>query len=94
MNDTTEFAGRVQGRLERLDLSPEDASRAAGLPADFLGRLLDGTATAPRGHRLVKLADILATSVSYLVGLDPTAVQRSVTAIIFSRRSTPANAAR
>ncbi len=71
MNDTTEFAGRVQGRLERLDLSPEDASRAAGLPADFLGRLLDGTATPPRGHRLVKLADILATSVSYLVGLDP-----------------------
>ena len=36
-------------------------------------RLRDGRLTAPRGRRLAKLADVLATSVSYLVGLDPDA---------------------
>ena len=66
-----EFAERVQGRLDRLGLSPEYAARAAGLPADFIARLLDGKLPPPRGQRLVKLADALATSVSYLVGLDP-----------------------
>ena len=66
-----EFAERVQGRLERLDLTPEAAARAAGLPADAIERVLDGRAPPPRGQRLVKLADALATSVSYLVGLDP-----------------------
>ena len=66
-----EFADRVQGRLDRLDLSPEHAARAAGLPADFIRRLLDGRLPPPRGQRLVKLAEALATSVSYLIGLDP-----------------------
>lgn len=71
MSGIGEFAERVQGRLDRLDLSPERAARAAGLPDDFIGRLLDGRAPPPRGQRLVKLAEALATSVSYLVGLDP-----------------------
>ena len=66
-----EFAERVQGRLDRLGLEPEYAARAAGLPADFIARLLDGKLPPPRGQRLLKLADALATSVSYLVGLDP-----------------------
>ena len=65
------FIERVQGRLDRLGLTPEDAGRAAGLPADLIGKLLAGAAPPPRGQRLVKLADALATSVSYLVGLDP-----------------------
>lgn len=65
------FAERVQGRLDRLDLTAEAAARAAGLPAGFLGKLLDGSLPPPRGQRLVKLADALATSVSYLVGLEP-----------------------
>ncbi len=69
--EADEFAERVQGRLDRLGLSPEYAARAAGLPADFIGRLLEGKLPPPRGQRLVKLADALATSVSYLVGLDP-----------------------
>lgn len=68
-----EFAERVRGRLDRLDLSPEDAARAAGLPGDFLLRLLEGRAPPPRGQRLVRLAEALATSVAYLVGLDPDA---------------------
>jgi transcriptional regulator with XRE-family HTH domain len=71
LSGSTEFAERVQGRLDRLDLTPEDAARSAGLPADFIGKLLDGRLPPPRGQRLVKLAEALATSVSYLVGLDP-----------------------
>ncbi len=70
-NAAEQFAERVQGRLERLGLSPEYAARAAGLPADFIARLLEGKLPLPRGQRLAKLADALATSVSYLVGLDP-----------------------
>ncbi len=66
-----EFADRVQGRLDRLDLSPDDAARVAGLPTGFVRHVLDGTLPPPRGKRLVKLAEALATSVSYLVGLDP-----------------------
>lgn len=68
---STELADRIQGRLDRLGLSAVDAGRAAGLPADLIGKLLDGSGPPPRGKRLVKLAEALATSVSYLVGLDP-----------------------
>lgn len=65
------MAALIEGRLDRLGLTPEDASRAAGLPPDFLDRLLSGRAPPPRGQKLVRLAEALATSVSYLVGLDP-----------------------
>ncbi len=71
--EATALAGRVQGRLDRVSLSPEAAGRAAGLADDFLARLLDGRMAPPRGRRLAKLADVLETSVSYLVGLDPDA---------------------
>lgn len=67
----TEMAARIQGRLDRLGLSAEAASKAAGLPADAVQKLVDGTGRPPRGKRLIQLADALATSVSYLVGLDP-----------------------
>jgi transcriptional regulator with XRE-family HTH domain len=73
LTQPTAFAERVQGRLDRMDLSPEDAARAAGLPTDFLCRLCDGTAQEPRGERLIKLAAALETSISYLIGLDPDA---------------------
>lgn len=67
----SEFADRVQRRLDRLDLAPEEASRQAGLPLGFVGQLLEGKQDPPRGQRLVKLADTLSVSISYLVGLDP-----------------------
>jgi len=70
MDELAAFAERVQGRLDRLGLSTEEVAKAAGLPTDFLGRLFEGH-PPPRGQRLVKLAEILATSVAYLVGLDP-----------------------
>jgi transcriptional regulator with XRE-family HTH domain len=68
------IATRLQGRLERLELAPDEAARAAGLPADVLRRILENEAPLPRGQRLVKLAEALETSVAYLIGLDPDAV--------------------
>ena len=62
---------RVQGRLDRLGLTPEDAAREVGMTIEGLEKLLDGRLAAVRGKRLVKLAETLATSVGYLVGLDP-----------------------
>ncbi len=70
---TNDFAERVASRLERLDLTPDAAAKAAGLPPGAVALLLDGRAPPPRGQRLIRLAEALATSVSYLVGLDPDA---------------------
>ena len=67
------FAERVASRLERLGLMPEAAAKAAGLPPNALTLVLDGRSPPPRGQRLIRLAEALATSVSYLVGLDPDA---------------------
>jgi transcriptional regulator with XRE-family HTH domain len=71
MGSITDMADRIQGRLDRLGLTPEEASRQAGLPPGFIDLLLDGRQAPPRGQRLVKLADVLSVSVAYLVGLDP-----------------------
>ncbi len=71
LENAADLAERIQGRLDRLGLSQDEAARAAGLPAVFMERLLDGNLRPPRGKRLVKLAEVLATSVSYLIGLDP-----------------------
>jgi transcriptional regulator with XRE-family HTH domain len=62
---------RIVSRLDRIDLTPAEVFRQAGLPEEFLERLRDGKQPVPRGRRLVRLADALGTSVSYLVGLDP-----------------------
>src|ERR1700709_2353552 len=67
------FSDRVQGRLDRLDLNVDDIARLTGLPASTVRNMLDDTLPPPRGKRLIKLAEALATSVSYLVGLDPDA---------------------
>ena len=71
MTDVTEFADRVQGRMDRLDLTIDDLARLATLPANFVHSMLTGSLPPPRGKRLIKLAEALSTSVSYLVGLDP-----------------------
>jgi hypothetical protein len=67
------IAERIEARIERMDLPPEAVLKDAGLPSDFLDKLRIGRASLPRGQRLVKLAEALGTSVSYLVGLDPDA---------------------
>lgn len=75
MSDTPLPAGpvldRIEARLERLDVAPEKVLREAGLAPDFLEKLRDGKVAIPRGQKLIKLAESLGTSVSYLVGLDP-----------------------
>ena len=70
-DDVPPMAELIEGRLDRLGLTPQEACRQAGLPPDFLDRLAEGKARPPRGQKLVRLAEVLATSVSYLVGLDP-----------------------
>ena len=67
------IATRLQGRLDRLELEPEQVARVAGVPVSLLHRILLDQAPLPRGQRLVKLAEALETSVSYLIGLDPDA---------------------
>ncbi len=67
------IAARLQGRLDRLEMSPDAAARAAGMPAELLVRLTEDRAPLPRGKRLAKLAEVLETSVAYLIGLDPDA---------------------
>jgi hypothetical protein len=64
MEKNTAFLERVQGRLDRLDLSAEDASRAAGLPSLFIGQVARGDIAPPRGKRLIQLAEILSTEVA------------------------------
>jgi hypothetical protein len=70
-DDVPPMAALIEGRLDRLGLSPQEACRLAGLPPDFIDRLAEGRVPPPRGQKLVRLAEALATSVSYLVGLDP-----------------------
>ncbi len=62
---------RIQGRLDRLGMMPEDAARQVGMAADALQKVVDGRVEAVRGKQLVRLAEVLSTSVGYLVGLDP-----------------------
>ncbi|KAA2213539.1 hypothetical protein [Teichococcus oryzae] len=69
--DISPMVERIEGRLERLGLDFAGIARSAGLPDDLLDRLREGRAPVPRGQRLVRLAEALSTSVSYLVGLDP-----------------------
>ena len=69
--ETEPVLERIEARLERMDVPPEAVLKEAGLPTDFLEKLRLGKVSVPRGRRLVKLAEALGTSVSYLVGLDP-----------------------
>ena len=65
------MAERIDARVERMDVPPEAVLKEAHLPLDFLDKLRLGKVPLPRGQRLIKLAEALGTSVSYLVGLDP-----------------------
>lgn len=69
--DLQPMVARIESRLDRLGATSAEVFAEAGLPPDFLDRLRAGRAPVPRGQRLVRLAEALGTSVSYLVGLDP-----------------------
>lgn len=62
---------RIQGRLDRLGLSAEQASQAARLGPERLPQILAGRMPLPRGKALRDLAEALGCTLSYLVGLEP-----------------------
>ena len=62
---------RIQGRLDRLGLSAEQASQAARLGPERLPQILAGKIPLPRGKALRDLAEALGCTLSYLVGLEP-----------------------
>ena len=65
------MAERIDARIERMDVPAAAVLKEARLASDFLDKLRLGKVPLPRGQRLIKLAEALGTSVSYLVGLDP-----------------------
>ncbi len=62
---------RVEGRLDRLGLEPHAVAAEIGMSPSGFRELLEGGPVTIRGKRLVRLAELLSTSVSYLIGLDP-----------------------
>lgn len=52
-------------------MTPERAASESGMTLSGLEKVLDGSVDAVRGKRLVRLAEVLSTSVGYLVGMDP-----------------------
>ena len=58
---------RIQQRLTDLGLTPEGASKRAGLSRDFLRQLLHRTSGNPRANNLVKLAAALETTPTWLL---------------------------
>jgi phage repressor protein C with HTH and peptisase S24 domain len=64
------LADRIQYRLERLGMSARAASLKAGLGPDGVRNVLRGKSASPRGETLRRLAQVLETSVHFLVGLD------------------------
>lgn len=67
-----EVAERIQGRLERVQLTAEEASVKARLGSPrALQRIIDGIDPLPRGPKFPRLAEVLECSMSLLIGLDP-----------------------
>jgi cyanate lyase len=66
-----EIASRVEGRLERLGLSSEEADRQAGLPAGTVSAIIRQAGTLPRGNALRRLAATLDVSEEFILGLEP-----------------------
>ena len=65
-----DIAERIEGRLERLELAPEQLDRAAGLPTGSTAAILAG-GPLPRGTPLRRLAEALGVDEHFLLGLEP-----------------------
>lgn len=59
---------RIRDRLDALGLTPEQASRAAGLDKTYLRKLFDRPSASPRTENMGALARALQTSVAELIG--------------------------
>jgi hypothetical protein len=66
-----EISSRVEGRLERLGLSAEDADRQAGLPPGTVAAIVRQSGGLPRGTALRRLVAILDVSEEFILGLEP-----------------------
>lgn len=71
MDANPEIAARIDGRLERLGLTPEEVERSAGLPAGSVAALLRGEGRVPRGAALRRLAVALDVAEEFMLGLEP-----------------------
>lgn len=71
MNGNPEIAARIEGRLDRLGLSAEEADRRAGLPPGSVAALLRGAGRLPRGSALRRLAEALDAAEDFILGLEP-----------------------
>lgn len=66
------LAERLQDRLDRVQLTAEEASLKARLGSpQALRKILDGIDPLPRGPKFRQLAEVLECSMSLLIGLDP-----------------------
>lgn len=71
MDADPEIAARIEGRLERLGLTPEEVDRLAGLPPGTVLRLVGGESGLPRGAALRRLAAALDVGEEFVLGLEP-----------------------
>lgn len=71
MEANPEIASRVEGRLERLGISAEDADRQAGLTPGTVAAIMRQAGPLPRGNALRRLAAVLDVSEEFMLGLEP-----------------------
>lgn len=71
MDANPEIIARIDGRLDRLGLTPDQAEAAAGLKPGALSALLGGAGALPRGQALRRLAATLDVDEAFVLGLEP-----------------------
>lgn len=75
---------RIRQRLKALDLSMREASKAAGMHPDTLGKILQGKSQHPRGDNLSKLARVLKVSEAWLTATeDDSPPEESISGVRF-----------
>ena len=71
MDVTSEMAGRMEGRLERLGLGGEAGDGGGGWGVGTVQGLVEGRGAVPRGAALRRLAVVLDVEEGFLLGLEP-----------------------
>lgn len=67
---------RIRERLEALDLTPEQASRKAGLDKTYLRKLFERPSASPRGNTLEALAKALDVDIAQLISTGDSVVEK------------------
>ncbi|MCX2696371.1 XRE family transcriptional regulator [Ochrobactrum chromiisoli] len=67
---------RIRERLEALDLTPEQASRKAGLDKTYLRKLFERPSASPRGNTLEALAKALDVDITQLISANDSVVEK------------------